>query len=257
MHHLGHEAYDFLGNFNEAMAVSDEICNSGFVHGLIEAQFTRTKDVDLALKTTCPDSGLQNFRQWQCYHGVGHGIMYFTGKNLSESLKYCEKIPSKFASDSCIGGTFMEYFIVVSHTGQYTADASAKDISECSTQMDRHKGYCYLYAPTAFLELNPNKYLESASVCEQAESRFISGCIAGVGSQAIKENITNPSFVAQICKQLKKQNYTVKCIEGATGLYINHHGSLEPAVNLCKNAFKEFTNVCEGVITKSSSLFRD
>ena len=39
VHEIGHESYEKYGDFAKAMAYQDEICNSGYLHGVIESHF--------------------------------------------------------------------------------------------------------------------------------------------------------------------------------------------------------------------------
>lgn len=50
---------------------------------------------------------------------------------------------------------------------------------------------------------------------------------------------------------------TAQCISGLVGLYINHFGSLEPALRLCNQLEKSNKQVCEDVVGFSSKLFQN
>jgi hypothetical protein len=47
------------------------------------------------------------------------------------------------------------------------------------------------------------------------------------------------------------------CIEGMAGLYINHHGSLAPARELCTRLEKPNRPACYDAVKAHASLFRD
>ncbi len=97
VHEVGREAYKKYGDFSEAMKYQDEVCNSGFLHGIIEARFSESDDVFADMRTMCDQYPPESYLSWQCYHGVGHGVMYYTANDLPRSLEMCDAFGSSFA----------------------------------------------------------------------------------------------------------------------------------------------------------------
>ena len=125
----------------------------------------------------------------------------------------------------------------------------------CQEQVSRHKGDCYLYAPTYYLSsLHKNDYVGALKWCEGADFLYKSTCAQGVGSQAIKENINTPKLVEEICMSNKSAQVD-SCINGMVGLFINHYGSLEPARKLCEQLGVSNRQTCYNSIQSSASLF--
>lgn len=249
LHHLGRAAYEKYKDFNTAVGYQDGLCNSGYTHGVIEAHLIASNDIQATLKTTCSDQhNTPTFKQWQCYHGVGHGVMYFTNKDLPKSLSLCQSLSSDFARKSCSNGVFMERFIIVSHSGVPTSDTTGITMDLCKQQADMYKSVCYLYAPTAYLQRNINKYSGAFKDCERAEKKYIKACMYGVGGQAVKENITRPEVARDVCIKGPRK-YIRTCIEGAVGLLINHHASPQPVKPLCDTAFARYKDICTAKIT--------
>ncbi len=254
IHEIGHEAYEKYGSFGEAMKYQDEICNSGYLHGIIESYFSKSKDIFAAMKTVCNGYNLGSFLSWECYHGVGHGIMYYTSNDLPRSLNMCDSLESSFARSNCTNGVFMENF----NTDQKIHPSKFLKASDlfypCQEQETRHKGDCYFYAPTHYLSLNKNDYDGALHWCEGAEMLYRSTCAGGVGSQAIKENVNNPKFVEKVCMSNKIAQVDA-CIDGMVGLYINHYGSLDPAKVLCEQLESSNQQTCYKSVQASSRLF--
>ncbi|MDP9478057.1 MAG: cupredoxin domain-containing protein, partial [Actinomycetota bacterium] len=44
VHEIGREAYEEYGDVGEAMKYRDEVCNSGYLHGIIETKFSESED---------------------------------------------------------------------------------------------------------------------------------------------------------------------------------------------------------------------
>lgn len=252
-HEIGHEAYERYKNFGEVMKYKNEICNSGYMHGAIETHFYQSKDVFSDMKTLCSNYPHGKFLSWECYHGIGHGVMYYTSNDLPKSLAMCDSFNSSFARSNCSNGVFMENF----NTDQKLHPSQFLDKNNlfypCLQQNSDHKGDCYMYVPTFFLSMNKGEYTTALNWCERAEKNYQYACAYGVGSQAIKENINNPKIVETICEN--HSSFRNSCISGMVGLYINHFGRLREAIELCSQLNRSNKSVCEVVVEQSSRLF--
>jgi len=254
LHHLGHAAYKKYKDFDTTISYQDYLCNSGYTHGSIEAHFAASKDIAKTLKTTCTSSKKLTFEQWQCFHGIGHGVMYYTNKDVQESIKLCESLPEN-AKKSCINGLFMERFIIISHTGAADTHAEHIDASICEEQPDTYKPDCYVYAPTAFLSLHPNDYMGAFEQCTSVETDYITTCIYGVGGQIMKENILDPSVAKETCRNAPQASASA-CIEGAVGILINHYADTAPVKGLCSTLFSDYQSTCERKISAWEASYR-
>lgn len=254
VHEIGHVAYEKYGDFGEAMQYQDEMCNSGYLHGIIESHFKNSQDIIATVKTVCHDYSEENFIGWQCFHGVGHGLMYFTDNDLPKSLSLCETLTNSFAKSGCVNGVFMENFNVDQklHISKYVKITDP--FYPCTEQKKEYKGDCYLYAPTFYLSIHNNNYTETLNWCKTAEKDFRLVCISGVGSQAIKENITSPKVVESICMDGTKEE-TNACISGMVGLYLNHFGGVKETKELCTKLEKTNQPICQQTISTRETLF--
>jgi plastocyanin len=256
VHDVGHAAYEKYGDFGEAMKYQDEVCNSGYLHGIIESRFEESDDVFADMKTMCDPYPQGSYMSWQCYHGIGHGVMFYTANDLPRSLEMCDGFGSAFGRSNCANGVFMENFNADQklHLSDYLKESDP--FYPCGEQAERHKEICYLYAPTYFLSLNDGDYAAALEWCKDAESGFEPSCAYGVGTQAMKENLNDPGLVESVCMEGEPEQ-TAPCIEGMAGLYINHHGSLEPARDLCARLEKSNRPACYDSVQAHSGLFRD
>ncbi len=254
VHEIGHEAYEKYGSFGQAMKYQDEICNSGYLHGIIESHFSSSKDIFSTLNKVCADYVSGSFISWECYHGVGHGLMYYTDNDVPRSLELCLSYKDLFASSSCRNGVFMENFNSDQkvHVSKFLKDDNS--FYPCTEQLEEDKDDCYFYAPTYYLSRHLGEYQSALQWCQQAGDPYRLTCISGVGSQAVKENISIPKAVEKLCLNLENTEASA-CIRGMVGLYINHHGSLEPAKQLCEILEPGSKQICLDVVTDYSSLF--
>ncbi|HTK60137.1 MAG TPA: hypothetical protein VL283_02935 [Candidatus Baltobacteraceae bacterium] len=231
-HTLGHEAYEKAGDFGRALAQTDEICNSGFFHGVIEAHFAGVDDVPAAARTTCAAYRPDTYLGWECYHGIGHGLMFSSANDLPRSVELCEAYDDTTARDNCVNGVYMENFNVERklHPSSYLKDDDP--FFPCDEAGTGHKRECYLYAPTFYLSLHPGRYADALAWCRQAEAGFRIDCIHGVGGQTFKEHPDQPSFVERVCRG-GRQDEIEPCIRGMASLAFFHYGDPEQVRVLC------------------------
>jgi plastocyanin len=256
VHDVGHAAYEKYGDFGEAMKYQDEVCNSGYLHGIIESRFEESDDVFADMKTMCDPYPQGSYMSWQCYHGIGHGVMFYTANDLPRSLEMCDGFGSGFGRSNCANGVFMENFNADQklHLSDYLKESDP--FYPCAEQAERHKAICYLYAPTYYLSLNEGDYAAALEWCNGAEAGFEASCAYGVGTQAMKENLNDPELVESACMEGEPEQ-TAPCVEGMTGLYVNHHGSLGPAKDLCARLEAPNRRACHAAVQAHAGLFRD
>jgi hypothetical protein len=254
VHAIGHEAYRKYRDLDRALLYRNTLCNSGYLHGVIEEYFMSSHDVGAAMKSVCRPYPVGSLMSWECYHGVGHGAMHVMQGDLPRSLRLCDSYEKGFARYVCSNGIFMAFFDIGHSTLSEQKDAKNDALFICARQEARHKRSCYVYAPTYFLGLHEDDYAGALRWCEQAESAYTLSCVRGVGSQAIKENVNDPKFVEQICMNGNASQISA-CIDGMIGLYIKHSGSLEPARVLCARLEQSNRLACEKSVASHTELF--
>ena len=110
VHDIGHAAYEKYGDVAEAMKYQNEVCNSGYLHGIIERRFEESDDILADVNSMCDPYRRGSYLGWQCYHGLGHGVMFYTSNDLPRSLEMCDALERDFDRSNCANGVFMENF---------------------------------------------------------------------------------------------------------------------------------------------------
>lgn len=254
VHEIGQKAYEKYADFGEAAKYQDEICNSGYLHGIIESHFSQSVNVFTAMQTVCDPYPLGKHISWECYHGVGHGVMYYTSNDLPRSLELCEKYENSFARSTCANGVFMENFNTDQklHPSKFINPRML--FYGCEKQTLRYKADCYSYAPVYRLSLYRNDYRGALVWCVDAERSYRSVCTRGVGSQAMKENIGAPKIVEKICMS-NGSGQEAPCVNGMVGLLVNHYGSLEPVRKVCMELEPSNRQICNLLLQESAAFF--
>jgi hypothetical protein len=112
-HAVGHAALArYHGNAAEALSQGAMTCNSGYYHGVIERAFAGVprEQVTRIARRLCTGHAVtkDEFLLYQCVHGLGHGLMIYSGLDLPWSLKTCDRLQTDFDRVSCTGGVFMQ-----------------------------------------------------------------------------------------------------------------------------------------------------
>ena len=103
----------FHGNIGQAFVAGRPSCTSGYYHGILERAFLGVPQNQLGAKArafcSSPEVRKSEFIAYQCVHGLGHGLMIYTGYDLPISLHTCDKL-QQGDQLSCTGGVFMENY---------------------------------------------------------------------------------------------------------------------------------------------------
>jgi hypothetical protein len=251
-HEIGHESFVKYSDFAKAVEFRDEFCNSGYLHGVIESHFKSSADIYLTMKSTCAEYPVGKFLSWECYHGIGHGLMYYSNNNLPESIRLCSTYDDEFVRNSCINGVFMENFNADQqlHYSQYV---DSKDIfSTCRNLENGNKHNCYTYAPVYYMRSNADNYMSIFDFCKNAENGYATTCRIGAGSQLMKNMIDEPMKVEELCEQ---SDYLNNCISGMMYQYVAYYGNLESAREICGKFRPKNQGICLTAVNELGYLF--
>lgn len=246
-HEIGRAAYERYG-FEESFVYEDDVCGSGYTHGIVETHFETVEDPLAALPDFCaPTSG-------KCFHGLGHGLMYAWNNDLPRSIDACGTLAERFQKIQCAEGVFMENFGLDerSHPSEYLRRDDA--FFPCRSQEEPYRGVCAFYAPRYYLRQQPGAYAEAMRWCAGVGEGPRDGCAKGVGSVAMKENIGDPALVESICDgaAADQERY---CIEGMVSYYIVHYASAAKGRELCGMLSEEHRASCEKIATESERFY--
>jgi len=184
-HRMGSAALKrFKDDVAEAFIAGSPVCWSGYYHGIVERAFLGQPTDKLAVvaRELCsdPQINVQRFLAYQCIHGLGHGLMIYTGYDLPGSLKTCDDLRTGFERVSCTGGAFMENFTSsYGITSKYLRKSDP--IYPCNAVAQRHKLYCYLLVTSNILRLEGYDLKKTAAACRRSEPAWVSTCYESFG----------------------------------------------------------------------------
>jgi hypothetical protein len=237
--------------------VDPNICNYGFIHGIIEGKmrvdptFTlNPKTIPSFCEAMLTEKGSRGVDQ-TCAHIVGHVILVQTHADIVEAVKICQSIPV-YLQKECASGIFMENFtrenLVAHGIAEFVPwdDQTIAEIENICRQYDGNIAYgcwqeiSHLYNHRA--RLTPYLVLQD---CKHAPSETLQkACFL----HAVATFIQNPSFdisdFASVCTVFSDNSFVGQCMSTAVKSLLN--SSIEPrkaAISFCL-AQKKRKNEC-------------
>jgi len=115
-HGIGIAAYQSPETVSQTFALCTADFQSGCYHGVVQAYFADKRGGDAGglseqkLNALCAPyrSNEKRWLQFQCAHGIGHGVMAVESHNLLRALDSCDLLSERFEEEACWGGAFME-----------------------------------------------------------------------------------------------------------------------------------------------------
>ena len=162
VHAIGRETYRLKGNIHDSFSACDQTCHSGCYHGSVErflrgdniyAQIDKhpsTAELKQKAAVAC-DPNIALRLRFQCLHGLGHALLFFSRYQLAQSLGVCDVLPDSWSQSSCYGGVFMEN---VFNATPETRDLSPTDYHyPCNQLAAKYRGECYVMQTSRMTEM--------------------------------------------------------------------------------------------------------
>lgn len=256
LHEIGHTAFYKYKNLTDVLLFQDDFCNSGYLHGVFEEYFDIVDNPLEGLSKICDQNSKRKFDEWQCYHGIGHGFMYFTGGDLDKSLDLCKDVLNRESNRNyCYNGVYMEIFNTQILAKEINfVDKNNPSLICLNRNIDKNS--CYFYLPTYFSQTLNTPYINIFEKCEQLnESKYKKSCISGIGSEAFKRNTNKVKDVFDLCENADGYFNEVACVYGMVGISINQNASIEAGEKLCQKSSIKYRFLCNQKINKFNYLF--
>ena len=185
-HRMGSAALSrFKDKVAPAFIEGTPVCASGYYHGIVERAFLGqpTSKLGVVSRQMCTDSRItkQTFLLYQCIHGLGHGLMIYTGYDLPLSLTTCKSLGTEFDKISCSGGVFMENFSSsYGVTSKYLRKSDP--IYPCNNKISNpYKVQCYGLVTANLLRTTGYDQKKTAAGCKRSEPEWVATCFESFG----------------------------------------------------------------------------
>jgi hypothetical protein len=256
LHGIGGAAYEKTSSVGSALSFNNSFCNSGYIHGVFESYFVRAQPTTEDLASLCsPFMQESHFEQWQCLHGMGHGFMYLTDGDLDKSLELCSEILQEGEKTACQNGVFMEIFNAEILPNEQDLIDPHDPFAICDTRDP--KDICYAYVPIFLSQTKDLAFYDIFHECEKAGEQYEGTCVHGVGSEAMKRNMNDPSAVFKLCGYAGSFSKAEECVQGMVGMYMNQKGSYTAGKSLCEEVPFLYRDTCLIHVESRELFFRD
>jgi hypothetical protein len=232
---------------------------SGYYHGILERSFlgiaSRARLVEVA-RSLCSGGGLRRhgFLDYQCRHGLGHGLMIQTGFDLPLALFVCGRLGTGWDHKACASGAFMENIDTrFGYRSPWLADDDPT--YPCERVRLRDRKSCYLRASWRFLVTNGGDFSEAALRCGRL-AQWTTVCIRGLGRDAAEGARYAPRKILGLCAVTGAGQSD--CLLGAARTIANASGmrGIGPATSLCRRAPLNTGGACfSGVVIVLGMLY--
>jgi cytochrome c553 len=258
-HAIGAGALEhFDGDPGKALADGSVFCASGYYHGILERSLLGKprEAIGPITQSICSDESIvrSDFIHFQCVHGLGHGLMIYTGYELPGSLEYCDGLDTEWRRESCRGGVFMEN----SQSSYGTRSQWLKDddlLYPCDWVAAKHKYQCYLIQLAHIGPAVGFDWTKVAAACNRADDGFVEVCFQSMGREISGQTRHRYRDILATCRAAAEMER--ECIYGAARDVTYNDAGPRRAKVLCDSASLELRAYCwEGIGTILGSLNR-
>lgn len=229
----------FAGDVARTFSHGSPICVSGYYHGILErALLGISSEQRLAnvARSLCAAEGIRRrgFLDYQCRHGLGHGLMIQTGFDLPLALSVCSRLGSMWDHRACASGAFMEN--VDTRFGYRSPWLDDNDpLYPCRRVASRDRRSCYLRASWRILTLNGGDYAKTIAACADL-GRWARTCFQGFGRDVAENAGYMAAEIVHACARAGSGQGD--CLLGAARTIANASGldGIAQATTLCRQS---------------------
>jgi mono/diheme cytochrome c family protein len=237
----------YEGEVGPAFVAGSGTCGSGYYHGLLQWKLAGVKadQVGSVARTACSDPQIKAnaFNYYQCDHGLGHGLMLYTGYDLPEALDFCHQLQTEFDQVACSGGVFMEN--QSSSFGLRTKWLKTTNLLyPCNSKLvqRRDKLYCYLLVTSHILPNVNGDWKKTADWCRKSERGWVQYCFQSYGRDVAGNAGRDPEGMKSLCAQAGSGEK--ECIYGAVRDVMNNNAQDPNGKAFCEIVKAKFRGYC-------------
>jgi len=189
-----HMAFHYFGEvlYEEEGANGLPLCENwygfGCFHGfLLSAIDVEGYQVVPLLDEACVSANKSTMDIETCHHGIGHGLVEFSGRDADEAVEVCDMVHHVFEKLGCASGVFMEYFSPTQSEKRILVDAPPFDkknpYNVCDTYTGVRKATCLFEIHPWWqnvAKFDPQTVEQMCNAVEEEEAREF--CLIGYGN---------------------------------------------------------------------------
>jgi hypothetical protein len=255
-HVIGRTEADIVNNVDTAYTQGDNFCWSGYYHGVMESIVSKVgvNNLPKDLPSICAPIAAQkpySFYSFNCFHGLGHGIMDVTSSNLFASLEMCDLLTTSWDQQSCYGGVFMENEMDEVNPDHHTVYLKAgQPMYPCTAVADKYKQQCYLMQTSHALRSADENFSTVFAECSNIEQTYVDFCYQSLGRDASGNSNSSVGPTVSNCMLGQTDDAKENCVVGAVKDFISYYHSDTQANNLCEALPSNIQPICQSTKTQ-------
>ncbi len=221
------------------------------------------------LNTTCEQQASQ-FKQITCQHGIGHGVLAYSGYTQDDLLKALDACHSFSGADlgGCYSGAFMEYNVRL----MISPDLGVRDYAEmrplpkdgdfeapCDAVSDAYRPSCVLLLPqwwdTALLhdDHSAQGFADMGDKCHTVAKHIGMGdlCFQGIGLVTG----TDPQLAMSLCDATSKNTQEQLQCRSFSAHFITSELGVSEGIKVCAGLTGKDKTYCESYAHNETTLF--
>jgi len=238
------------GNVGRTFAEGSSTCASGYYHGVLSRALVNVKSygasaLGAVARGLCAGDEVRALAEleYQCLHGLGHGLMITTGYSLPTSLEVCDHLRGKWKATSCNGGVFMENFFT-SYGAQSPWVREDDPVYPCNEVAEQDKQTCYQLVTSRILRVIGVDWEQTARICASVEKNWVASCFESYGRDVAGQTHRDPEEIRDICAVARPYGGERECIRfAALDMVANDKTGLQ-AAGLCDRTAGDLRSAC-------------
>jgi len=253
-HHLGRLSLSYYPNATEALRHCPTTMASGCFHGVLERHFNDVgpPHATADLTSLCLKSD-GRFRQYQCLHGLGHGLDMVAMHQLPTAIGWCQFLTDSWEQDSCASGVFMEN-VMGDTTMEHQMPAGmamnmtwerlrpSDPLYPCNQVSQRWWHACY-WMQSSILRQEGLSVAAVFAACDKAPTPYDGVCYESMGRDLSGATLRDGPKVLEQCS-LGNTTRLGRCIYGAVQEMVNNDGAPAAGFAFCHIAPEAAKNDC-------------
>jgi hypothetical protein len=240
----------FGGDVGRTFAAGSSNCASGYYHGVLERSLVNVRSYQVSAlgavaRSLCTGKQVRAVAEleYQCLHGLGHGLMITTGYNLPTALQVCDHLRGDWEATSCNGGVFMEN-ISTSYgvTSRYVRDEDP--VYPCNWVAEEDKITCYQLVTSRILRVIGLDWERTAKICAGVESGYVRRCFESYGRDVAGQTHRDPEKILELCAIAGRYGGERDCVRFAALDMVANDKTGRQAAGLCSSTNGDVRAAC-------------